>query len=188
MKLVAFTRIGNGSLGIVTDTLFIGCYWPKLDGPTSLFDAGSSGIAVMYGVPRNVLFPEGTEFREYLADAIYPAEQAVMAMSPGRRGLVNLTDEEAAAWLAAYEKAAAELPPTAARHPTRHDCFFLRNRVEKSRRWVPLNNEAGGRIQKIEYDEFVAEVPAEHARKPHAELRAKKHHNAFIGINEKAAR
>lgn len=178
MKVRAFHRI-DGQLGVVNDTMFIGCFWPKLDAPTELFSPVSSGIVVMCGTPRNVLFPEGTEFRDYFPDALYPAEQAVMTMGSGtRRGLLNLSDDEAAVWLKVYEHAAKNLPATAAKFQTRNDCFFLRDKREKSRRTKTLSD--GSTIEKIEHDEFIAEIPPEHARKPHDVIRRNRHHNDFI--------
>lgn len=52
-----------GSLGVVADTTYVRCFWPRLDRPTELFAAGSSGIQVEGPpTPRNVVFPAGTVF------------------------------------------------------------------------------------------------------------------------------
>ena len=52
-----------GSMGVVTDTRYVRCFWPKLDRPTPLFAAGSSGIEVEGPpTPRNVVFPPDTKF------------------------------------------------------------------------------------------------------------------------------
>ena len=119
-----------GSMGVVNDVRYIRCFWPRLDQPTALFADGSSGIVVQGPpTPRNVVFPADTVFATYLPDAIYPAELAVMAMSPGRLGMVALTGDEAAAWLAAYGDAAAKLPMTATIHDTPRDVQFLRRTV-----------------------------------------------------------
>lgn len=189
----------QGPLGVISGALFVNCFWPKLDGPTELFAPGSAAIEVMGGTPRNVLFPPDTVFRSWMPDAMFPAEQAVLKAFPGRRYLVNLSPAEASVWMEAYEKACAELPPTASVHPTRHDCFFLRDRREKSRRTHILAEDshttlpdgsvtvlkAGSAIEKIKYDEFVCDVPLEHARKPHDELR--KRFTQFRHITAKAS-
>jgi len=60
-RLQQFTA--PGSMGVVTDTRYVGCYWPRLDEPVALFAAGSSGIEVQGPpTPRNVIFPSGTVF------------------------------------------------------------------------------------------------------------------------------
>lgn len=115
-----------GSMGIVTDTRYTRCFWPSLAKPTALFADGSRGIEVL-GSARNVIFPPGTVFLDYYPDALYPAEQAVMKLSPRRAGLVNLTAEEAAVWRSAYDAAVASFPDTHAIHTTRIDCHFLRH-------------------------------------------------------------
>jgi len=52
-----------GSMGVVRDTRYVRCFWPKLDRPTALFAAGSSGIEVEGPpTPRNVIFPSDTRF------------------------------------------------------------------------------------------------------------------------------
>lgn len=129
-RLYAFTRlqayIEPGSMGVVTDARFIHCYWPKLDRPTRIFAAGSSGIRVLGRTPRNVWFPDDVVFEEMVPDAEYQAELAVMAL---RRGaLINLTDAEAQIWLDAYEAEIAKLPPTATRTMTQRNTNFLRHR------------------------------------------------------------
>jgi hypothetical protein len=51
------------SMGVVKDTRYIRCHWPKLDQPTALFAEGSSGIEVEGPpTPRNVVFPPDTVF------------------------------------------------------------------------------------------------------------------------------
>lgn len=187
-----------GSLGILKDVMFVMCFWPKLDAPTSLFAEGSSGIEVFGSpTPRNVLFPEDTVFHEYMADALYPAEQEVFKQFPGRRNMVGLSAAEAQVWLDAYSKAAAELPPTATKLTSRGDCFFLRERVEKSRRTKTLAEpsraiapdgsvtvmEAGAQITKIEYDEFVATIDPKDARRDRLELRKRMKPDDFHHIS-----
>lgn len=52
-----------GSLGVVTDTRYIGCKWPVMDAPFSPFAEGSSGIYVDGPpTPRNINFPVGTVY------------------------------------------------------------------------------------------------------------------------------
>lgn len=54
-----------GSMGVVTDTHYKNCHWPKLDQPTALFAEGSSGLVIEGPpTPRNVLFPPDTVFAE----------------------------------------------------------------------------------------------------------------------------
>lgn len=137
----------SGSMGVVRNVRFISCYWPHLDGPVPLFARGSRNLTVI-GVPtpRNVVFPDDTVFPEYHPDAMYPAEQAVKRMSPGRAGIVNLTDEEAAAYVAAYEEAVAGFPDHYTKHRTRGDCHFLRGKdgvIELTR--TDVENLLGGR-------------------------------------------
>lgn len=53
----------NGSMGVVVDVTYVGCYWPDLDRPVALFADGSRGIKVQGPpTPRNILFPDDTEF------------------------------------------------------------------------------------------------------------------------------
>lgn len=57
------------SLGIVRDTHFVRCYWPRLDMPTPLFADGSSGLMVSGPpIPRNIIFPPGTIFGPFLVN------------------------------------------------------------------------------------------------------------------------
>ena len=54
---------GRGGMGLVTDTRFVRCFWPRCERPTALFAAGSSGLQVQGPpTPRNVVFPEWTKF------------------------------------------------------------------------------------------------------------------------------
>lgn len=128
MKTVVARRLQDftdtGSLGVVNDIRFVNCFWPRLSKPTELFAKGSSGLEVL-GSSRNVVWPSDTVFLAFYPDALYPAELAVLAASKGRRGLVNLSDEESAIWQAAYDKAVATFPPTHAIHQTRDDVHFL---------------------------------------------------------------
>ena len=57
-----------GSMGIVTETRYIKCYWPKLDEPTELFADGSGGLEIQGPpTPRNVIFPPDTKFLNVLS-------------------------------------------------------------------------------------------------------------------------
>lgn len=155
------------SMGVVKDMTFINCYWPKLDRPTRLFAAGSSGIKVMGSTPRNVWFPDDVEFLTFYPDALYPAEQAVMKAFPfGRRALINLSPAEAQVWIDAYNAAVKSFPPTHTILQTPRDTNFLRHKEEVSRRTVTMTQDsidaagnilhAGAKITKIQYEEFVA--------------------------------
>lgn len=132
------------SMGVVNDTYYRRCYWPSLDRPTPLFADGSKGIIVEGPpTPRNVVFPPDTVFAEYWPDALYPAEQAVMKVSKGRRGMVNLSDEEAAIYVAAYDEAVKSFPPTQTKHTTRADCHFLRHKEVLRTYQVIVRDERG---------------------------------------------
>lgn len=133
-------------MGIVKDVRYIHCYWPKLDRPTRIFAEGSSGVRVLGRTPRNVWFPDDVVFEDYYPDAEHHAGQAV------GRPLVNLTNEEAASWLAAYEKAVSQLPPTAAVHATQRNTNFLRHRQIVS-----------AADAKPRYEEYVAELSPQEA-------------------------
>lgn len=53
----------RGSMGVVTNTRYIRCFWPVPSRPTRLFAEGSSGIEVEGPpTPRNIIFPPGTVF------------------------------------------------------------------------------------------------------------------------------
>ena len=167
IRMQGFTQ--PGSAGVVTDTLFVNCYWPKLDRPTRIFADGSSGIKVMGTTPRNVWFPDDVEFMTYYPDALYPAEQAVFKAFPFKRiGLVNLSPAEAQVWWDAYNAAVTTFPPTHTVFETPRNTNFLRHKEEVSRRTVRLEKEvqtapgvflsAGTQITKIEYEEYVAEL------------------------------
>lgn len=169
-RLQRFTA--PGSMGVVRDATFVNCHWPKLDRPTRIFAAGSSGIKVMGTTPRNVWFPDDVEFLTYYPDALYPAEQAVKQAFPFHRGLINLSPQEAAVWLNAYNAAVASFPPTHTVFPTRRDCNFLRHSEVARERQVTLREDsvqkhpdgsetvlrAGTVIVKRDYDEFIAEL------------------------------
>ena len=167
IRMQGFTA--TGSAGVVTDTLFVNCYWPKLDRPTRIFAAGSSGIKVMGTTPRNVWFPDDVEFLTYYPDALYPAELAVKAAFPFKRiGMVNLSPAEAQVWRDAYNAAVKAFPPTHTVLTTQRNTNFLRHREEVSRRTVTLKEDsvdaagnilhAGAQITKIEYEEYVSEL------------------------------
>ena len=180
MLVTAFTRLQNVSLvpgvapnapgcwGVQTDMLFLFCYWPKLDRPTRLFAPGSSGIKVMGRTPRNVWFPDDTEFLDYYPDALYPAENAVLAAFPYRgRALINLSPAEAQVWLNAYNAAVATFQKTHAVHQTTRSTNFLRHREVKSERTITLKEDsvngdtilpAGTQIIKRDYEEFISEL------------------------------
>jgi hypothetical protein len=163
-----------GSAGIVTDTLFVNCYWPKLDRPTRIFAEGSSGIRVLGSTPRNVWFPDDTVFETFYPDALYPAELAVKEAFPFKRiGLVNLSPAESQVWLDAYNAAVSKFPPTHTVLTTPRDCNFLRHKEEVSRRTVTLKEDsvdaggnilhAGAKITKVEFEEYVAELTPKEA-------------------------
>lgn len=116
------------SMGVVTDVRYHRCLWPDLALPTSIFAIGSAGIVVDGpNTPRNVIFPADTQFPDYLPDALYPPELALAAAYPTLRKLHNLSEDQVAVYLAAYEKAATALPSTAAKHQVVSNCFFLRH-------------------------------------------------------------
>jgi hypothetical protein len=140
---------GPGSAGIVTDTHFIRCYWPRLTEPTKIFAEGSSGILVQGPpTPRNVVFPEDTVFPEVVADADSKAVVAAMQAANGTRtGLVNATPKMVEAYLEAYQQEAANLPETATKVVCRDDCHYLTHDVLVS---------AEG--EKPVYERYVAEI------------------------------
>jgi hypothetical protein len=158
----------EGSMGVVTDTMYVNCIWPKLDAPTRLFAEGSSGIVVMGSpTPRNVWFPDDVQFSQYYPDAMYPAELAVKEAFPNRRTLINLSPAEAEVWQEAYLAKVSELPVTATIFETERASNFLRYKEEISRRLVTVDRDidvggailkAGSSLEKIEYEEFVAEL------------------------------
>lgn len=111
MKLVVGKRLyeygTTGSMGVVTDTCFVNCYWPRVDESTPIFETGSNNIQVMGGtIPINIEFPSDTKFVEYYPDAMYSAFEVV-------NKTINLTDDEAVVWGIAYADAVASLPSTA---------------------------------------------------------------------------
>jgi hypothetical protein len=117
---------GPGMAGVVTDTHFIRCFWPRLTEPTKIFAEGSSGLVVQGPpTPRNVVFPEDTLFPKVVCDADSAAVGAAMAASGGKSGLVNATPEMVQAYLAAYEAEAAKAEPHTTEIACRDDCQFL---------------------------------------------------------------
>lgn len=156
-----------GSAGVVTDTLFVNCYWAVPDRPTRIFAEGSKGIKIMGTTPRNIWFPDDVEFMSYYPDALYPAEMAVKKAFPFKRiGLVDLSPAETQVWWDAYNAAVASFPATHAVYQTQRESNFLRKREEISRRSVTLDRDAlmpdgsilktGAVIEKIEYKESIA--------------------------------
>lgn len=138
-------------MGVVTNTRFVRCYWPKLDRPTRLFAEGSRGIEVL-GSARNVWFPDDTVWLDYFPDAFYPAERAVLGAFQNLRGLVNLTEAQAAIWQEAYDAAVATFPPTHAVHSSPRDCLFLRHK-----------NLISPPDKKPVFEEYVSEVTTQQA-------------------------
>ena len=204
INLSAFTRLqgftADASAGIAKGFLFINCFWPKLERPTRIFKAGSSGLKVMGATPRNVWFPDDTEFLDYYPDALYPAEQAVFKAFPFRRGLVNLSPVEAQIWLDAYNAAVASFPGTHSVFSTVRDCNFLRYREIVSSKTVTLAADvalsdskvigAGSKITKNQYREYVATLTSDECialvdgKADEAELRATK---AFVAVEDSSA-
>lgn len=53
----------EGSMGVVKNTAFRRCFWPRTDVPLNPFAEGSAGIEVEGPpTPRNIIFPGGTIF------------------------------------------------------------------------------------------------------------------------------
>lgn len=174
IRLQGFTT--PGSMGVVNDTLFINCYWPKLDQPTALFAKESSGVRVLGTTPRNVWFPDDVVFEKYYPDALYPAELAVLKAFPfNRRGLVNLSPAESLVWWNAYNEAVKSFPITHTVLETPRHVNFLRKKELKSERIITLNKDsittlpdgsesilkAGSKIVKREYNERISELTPE---------------------------
>ncbi len=124
---------GEGKAGVVKDTIFVRCFWPRLDEPAMIFAAGSSGLKVLGPpTPRNVVFPEGTQFLMGCSTAKARAEAAVREL--GHKGpIINLPPKLAEAYWAEYEKCLKAKPGTI---PTRHDCFFLRHNVSRKEKYI----------------------------------------------------
>lgn len=142
MKTIIAARLYDfvkpGSMGIVHDTRFIRCFWPRLDYPVAIFAEGSSGIQVQGPpTPRNIVFPKDTVFPEYHPDALYPAEQAVLKAFPGPRTLLNLTDEKVQIYLTAYDKAVKSFPDTHTKHQTRSDCHYITH-IDNDQKYIAL--------------------------------------------------
>jgi hypothetical protein len=143
-RLQAFTT--TGSMGRVTDVHYIRCYWPQLDEPVALFAPGSNQIIVEGPpIPRNVIFPGGTVFRDYAPDAQSAGMAAFETAFPDRRP-INLSPDETAVFMAAYEAAEAALPAHATRIATQGECFFIRH-VEAAERYITMLTPAeAGRV------------------------------------------
>ncbi len=144
-----------GSMGVVTDTRFVRCFWPKLDRPTPIFAEGSSGIRVVGNpTPRNVVFPKDTVFEAWVPDADYPAELDVSAKF-GVVRFVGLTEAQGDYYVerhAFHTQRIVKENPKATVFQTKADCFFLREKVLASA--IEL---------KPRYDEYVAELSAKEA-------------------------
>ena len=161
-----------GSMGVVQDTLFVNCFWPKLDRPIRIFAEGSIGVHVMGTTPRNVWFPDDVVFEPYYPDALYSAEQAVKKAFPYRIGLINLSPAEAQVWWDAYQAAVASFPPTHTIVQTSRHVNFLRHREVVRERSVTLKEDsvsgdtflkAGSVVVKRDYEEYVAELTPQEA-------------------------
>lgn len=118
----------EGSMGVVTDTTFIRCFWPFVDEPIAIFEKGSYGIRVMGPpTPRNIIFPEDTEFLSYAPDAAYLAEVAVKTHVGWDKPILELGDQETLVYLTQYNKALENLPETKEEHETKQ-VFFKRDK------------------------------------------------------------
>lgn len=157
-----------GSMGVVTDTTYIMCYWPPLARPTALFDKGSSGISVMGPpTPRNVVFPKGTVFLDSLPDARYPAELAVTAAAGRFTPMVDLPPDLVQVWLDAYASASERIlkeNPNAAVHATNSDCHFNLDVVatevtEKQQVTRPVEIKPGVTVDATFLDEVTVSKP-----------------------------
>lgn len=116
---------GPGKAGVVTDTHFIRCFWPRLTEPTRIFAPGSSGLIVQGPpTPRNVVFPDDTVFPDIVTDAEGVAWEAFLGAGAGR-GYVAAKPEQVAAYMQTYDSERKKLPPTAAKIRCRDDCCFL---------------------------------------------------------------
>ena len=96
-----------GSMGVVVNTRYVRCFWPKLDRPTALFAAGSSGIEVEGPpTPRNVVFPPGTVFLNGTRGDCFLLRQRVELRRVVRPGLPDRVEyDEYVAELTAAETA-----------------------------------------------------------------------------------
>jgi hypothetical protein len=101
MRELVRQRITNakpGGLGIVTNTRYVRCFWPRLDRPTALFAAGSSGIEVQGPpTPRNVVFPPDTVFLNGTRGDCFFLREKVAGDRPGKPDeyTAEVTREEA---------------------------------------------------------------------------------------------
>jgi hypothetical protein len=147
-KTVLLGQRLQASMGVVTDTHFIRCYWPALTEPTRIFAEGSSGLVVQGPpTPRNVVFPDDTVFPEVYPDADSVAVSAAVRAANGSRvGLVNCTPEMVQAYLDAYEAEVANLPPTASKRTTQECCFLVHDELVSAPE------------EKPRYERYVAEV------------------------------
>lgn len=119
-------KIEAGSMGVVTNTRYIRCIWPRLDKPVSLFAEGSLGITILStGPARNVVFPDDTIFEECVLDAIYPAEKAVKDAFPNIIGIKNLTPQQSELWVNSYNSVVNSLPQTATKLVT-PECYYFK--------------------------------------------------------------
>lgn len=107
-RLQEFTT--PGSLGVVRNTRFICCHWPRPEVPFSPFGPGSRGIEVLGSpTPRGIIFPEDTTFLQYAPDALDAARRAYEKRWPHSR-FVGLNEEQTDLFLEAYDRAVAALP------------------------------------------------------------------------------
>ena len=128
MKVFYKNRILK-NMGKVTDTLFICCYWPGLDIPTKIFTDDSSGLKVMGSpTPRNVVFPDGTQFLDYYPDALFPTDNEVLMLNPSLKNLINLSEALSTQWFNIYTTLSSSLPATASIFRTTSECFFIKHR------------------------------------------------------------
>lgn len=149
----------SGSMGVVTDTHFIRCFWARPSEPVAIFAPGSSGIIVQGPpAPENIIFPDDTVFEEYLPDATSAAVVAAMKAANGKRiGLVNATPEMTEAFVKTYAEVAAGLPKTAAVHVCDSDCHWLIRKTPESSFQAKITLQqakdiAAGRVDKAEVE------------------------------------
>lgn len=91
-------RFGQpGALGIVKDTIFRECFWPRPDQPTAIFAEGSSGLQVQGPpTPRNIIFPPDTIFLPHArAPEVMTRDDVHFLREPSTPDLTALADDPA---------------------------------------------------------------------------------------------
>lgn len=104
--------VEEGCMGVVTDTVYIRCFWPVLDAPLALFADGSAGIEVEGPpTPRNIIFPPGTVFLNGTRGDVFFTAETVSKSVPVEKEFQAEVEVDGSTRTVTYKKTVSEIRP-----------------------------------------------------------------------------